>query len=376
VGVQQSVDTPTIERFGESLSGLPQPFVVEVFGDHLPTLRRLSVEAVKRLRKIPALTDIFNNDAYPVTQLRIAPRPAAMRAFGIAPADLNRQLRPALRGEVAAQMPDGDRHRNLYIRLAGAEQLATEELGRILIRTRHGWTPLHLLADLNIETLPNQIRHLDGARVLDILAAPNGPVGDAIQEAKRGLVALTLRPGYRSAYAGLFVELDQVALMLVVAAVAALLLMSGILIVHFGGWRMPLILLLPSPPGVHPRGLGARPGRHRAECHCARRLSHPDRDQPQPRHRPPASDPAGRARRIGTGARRARGRRHPLSTHLPDHPDGNTGHAAHRPRLGDRGRPGARSRRHRPRRDRLELGLVYQPPPSALSALAPELSFR
>jgi hypothetical protein len=47
-----------------------------------------------------------------------------------------RQLRPALRGEVAAQMPDGDYHLNLYVRLAGAEQLATEELGRTLIRTR------------------------------------------------------------------------------------------------------------------------------------------------------------------------------------------------------------------------------------------------
>ena len=247
LGVQQSIDTPTIERFGESLSGLPQPFVVEVFGDHLPTLRRISVEAVERLRKVPALTDIFNNDAYPVTQLRIAPRPEAMRAFGITPAELNRQLRPALRGEVAARMPDGDYHLNLYIRLAEAEQLTTEELGRTLIRTRHGWTPLHLLADLKMETLPNQIRHLDGARVLDILATPKGSVGDAIQAAKRGLETLSLPPGYRISYSGLFVELDQAALMLVVAAVAALLLMSGILVVHFGGWRIPLVLLLQIP---------------------------------------------------------------------------------------------------------------------------------
>jgi Cu/Ag efflux pump CusA len=100
---------------------------------------------------VPALTDMFNNDACPVTQLRIAPLPEAMRASGITPAELNRQLRPALRGEVAAQMPDGDYHLILHIRFAEAEQLATEELGRTLIRTRHGWTPLHLLADLKID---------------------------------------------------------------------------------------------------------------------------------------------------------------------------------------------------------------------------------
>lgn len=247
VGVQQSIDTPTIERFGESLSGLPQPFVVEIFGDHLQTLRRLSVEVVNQLRKVPALTDIFNNDAYPVTQLRISPKPAAMRAFAITPEDLNQQLRPALRGHLVAQMPDGDYHLNLFIRLAGAEQLTTDELGRTLIRTQRGWTPLRLLADLELETLPNQIRHLDGARVLDILATPRGSVDGAIQAAKQALDALSLPSGYRIAYTGLYVELDHAAVMLGAAAAAALFLMCGILILHFGGWRAPLILLLQIP---------------------------------------------------------------------------------------------------------------------------------
>jgi cobalt-zinc-cadmium resistance protein CzcA len=247
VGVQQSIDTPTIERFGESLSGLPQPFVVEIFGNHLQTLRSLSVQAAKLLRKVPALTDIFNNDAYPVTQLRITPRPAAMRAFGLTPAALTRQLRPALRGDLVAQMPDGDYHLNLFIRLAGAERLSAAELGRTLIRTRLGWTPLRLLADLEMETLPNQIRHLDGARVLDILATPRGSTGDAIQSAKRALAPLSLPPGYRIAYGGLYVALDRAAGQLAAAAAASLMLMAGILTLHFGGWRAPLILLIQIP---------------------------------------------------------------------------------------------------------------------------------
>jgi cobalt-zinc-cadmium resistance protein CzcA len=247
VGVQQSIDTPTIERFGESLSGLPQPFVVEIFGNHLPTLRKISVEAVKRLRTVSALTDIFNNDAYPVTQLRIVPRPEAMRAFGVTPADLQEQLRPALRGDVIAQMPDGDYHLDLYIRLADAEQLSPEELGHTLIHTRRGWTPLHLLADVKLVTLPNEIRHLDGARVLDILATPRGSTNGAIANARHALAGLSLPAGYRIGFTGLYLELDRAAVMLGVAAVVALILMAGILILHFGGWRTPLILLLQVP---------------------------------------------------------------------------------------------------------------------------------
>jgi len=247
VGVQQSMDTPTIERFGESLSGLPQPFVVEIFDDQLQTLRRLSTDVTEQLRKVPALTDVFNNDAYPVTELRIAPRPGAMRAFASTPADLERQLRPALRGQLVARMPQGNYHLDLFVRLAGTEQLSTEALGQSLIRTAQGWTPLHLLADLRLETLPNQIRHVDGARVLDILATPTGSLSGAIQAAKQAVDTLSLPPDYRVAYTGLYVELGRAAVMLAAAAAAAILLMAGILILHFGGWRVPLILLLQIP---------------------------------------------------------------------------------------------------------------------------------
>src|SRR6185437_1490042 len=49
-GVQLSIDTPTFERVGESLSGLSQPFVISVFGSDLSQLRRLSLEITARLR--------------------------------------------------------------------------------------------------------------------------------------------------------------------------------------------------------------------------------------------------------------------------------------------------------------------------------------
>jgi cobalt-zinc-cadmium resistance protein CzcA len=207
-------------------------------------------------------------------------------------------------------MPDGDYHLNLCVRLAGAEQLATEELGRTLIRTRHGWTPLHLLADLELKTLPNQIRHLDGARVLDILATPKGSVGDAIQAAKQGLDAIPLPAGYRIAYGGLCVELDRAALMLAAAVVAALLLMSGILVLRFGGWPIPLILLLQIPLaftggalalalsgiGLNAIALvgfltliGISLNHGIALLHWTRQPNAPDRDQSSPSARPSAS---------------------------------------------------------------------------------------
>ena len=248
-GVQLSVDTPTIERLGESLSGLPQPFVVHVFGSSIRELRRLSQQITARLRHIPALSGIFNNDGYTVTQLTIAPRTAALAAYGLTPASLYAQLDPLLNGEVIAQVPEGNVPLDLYLRLADAPRRSLAQLAALPVRTG-GWTPLGELARLSLLSTPNQIDHIAGARVLDILATPNGTLGSTVRAARRALRGLHLPPGYRITFGGLFAQLEHAALGLLLAVLAAFVLMVGILILQFDGLLVPGILLLEIPLAI------------------------------------------------------------------------------------------------------------------------------
>jgi len=57
---------------------LPQPFVIDIFGNNVDQLRELADQTVARLRPIRALTGIFNNDGYLITELQIIPRPDAL----------------------------------------------------------------------------------------------------------------------------------------------------------------------------------------------------------------------------------------------------------------------------------------------------------
>ena len=248
-GVQLSVDTPTIERLGESLSGLPQPFVVHVFGRSLRTLRRLSQQITARLRRIPALSGIFNNDGYAVTQLTITPRSAALAAYGLTPAALYTQLDPLLNGEVLERVPEGNQPLDLYVRLKGAPRKSLRQLANLPIRT-HGWTPLGQLARLSLSSTPNEIEHIDGARALDILATPNGTLGATVAAARRALAGLVVPSGYRIAFGGLFAQLERAALGLGIAMLAAFVLMVGILVLQFDGLLVPGILLLEIPLAV------------------------------------------------------------------------------------------------------------------------------
>ncbi|MDA8093276.1 MAG: efflux RND transporter permease subunit [Betaproteobacteria bacterium] len=248
-GVQLAIDTPTIERVGESLSGLPQPFVIHVFGNSVGKLRAVAGKIAERLRPIPALSNLFNNDGYPVTQLQIEPRDSALAAYGLTPTQLYAQVNPLLNGEVLAQVPQGNVPLDLYMRLADAPQSSLSALAHLPIRT-NGWTPLGSLAQLDLVETPNQIRHIAGARALDILATPTGTLGSTIAAARQALSGMKLPAGYRIAFGGLYAELERAALGLMVAASAAFLLMVGILILQFDGLLIPGLLLLEIPLAI------------------------------------------------------------------------------------------------------------------------------
>jgi cobalt-zinc-cadmium resistance protein CzcA len=245
-GVQTSIDTPTIERVGESLSGLPQPFVIDVYGSNIDGLRNLSQQMVERLRPISALTGIFNNDGYLITELQITPRTAALAARHMTAADLYAQIQPLLNGEIVAEVPEGNVPLALYVRMAGAPDQSIDDLSRLPIRT-DGWTPLGQLADIRMAPTPSQIRHIDGARSLEILATPTGPLGSTIASARKALAGLHMPAGYRYEFGGLYPQLESAVLGLAAASIAAFLLMAAIMILQFDGLLVPGLLLLQIP---------------------------------------------------------------------------------------------------------------------------------
>lgn len=246
-GVQLAVDTPTIERVGESLSGLPQPFVIHVFGTSVSELRTLSEQITARLRRISALSNVFNNGGYPVTQLQIEPDAQALGVNGMTPASLYAQIDTLVNGEVIARVPEGNVPLDLYLRLAYPSPEGLAALNALPIRTPDGWTPLSQLARLRLVGTPNQLQHVSGARALDILATPNGPLGSTDAAARKALAGLHFPAGYRIEFGGLAAELERAALGLVIATLAAFAIMIGILLLQFDGLLIPAILLLEIP---------------------------------------------------------------------------------------------------------------------------------
>ncbi len=246
-GVQIAVDTPTVERVGESLSGLPQPFILHLFGNQVAVLRPLAEQITQRLRQIPALSDVFDNDGYPVIDLEIEPVPQALQRADITAADLARQIHLLIAGQVIAEVPHGVINQAIYLRLADATQQSPQQLAALPVKTGHGFMPLGQLANVRFKTVPNQLHHVMGVRSLDILATPNGPLMATEQAARSALKGLQLPRGYRIAFGGLAEEIEGTLLTLLAAGVMALALLLAILMLQFEGWLIPALLMLEIP---------------------------------------------------------------------------------------------------------------------------------
>jgi cobalt-zinc-cadmium resistance protein CzcA len=244
--VQTVIGTPTLERVGETLSGLPQPFVIDVYGDSIEALQSLSNEVTHRLSGVSDLSDVFNNDAYPVTELRITPNPDGLALHGITPVQLFSQLHILLAGQTVATVPEGNGHLDVFLRLADPTHLSIEQLNQIPVMTS-GWVALKDLADVHMVTGPNVIRHLNGLRAVEILATPTVPLGRVISASKKALATLPLPAGYEVRFGGLYPQLEHAALNVGVAAIVALALMLGILTLQFDGLLVPGLLLLQMP---------------------------------------------------------------------------------------------------------------------------------
>lgn len=244
--VQTAIGTPTLERVGETLSGLPQPFVIDVYGDSIATLQSLSSEVTRRLAGVPNLSGVFNNDGYPITELQITPRPNGLTLHGITPAQLFSQLHILLAGQTVATVPEGNGHVDVFVRLADPTHLSIEQLRQLPVMA-NGWTVLSDVADVRMATGPNVIRHLNGLRAIEILATPTAPLGQVIRASKRALATLSLPAGYEVKFGGLYPQLERAAIHVGIAAVVALALMLGILTLQFDGLLVPGLLLLQMP---------------------------------------------------------------------------------------------------------------------------------
>src|SRR5687767_8428549 len=206
-GIHGETGQPISHRLSHILSGTPAQIAISVYGEDLPTLRRIAREVEAELKKLAGTRDVTGNREAMVTTLPIRYRHDDLRQYGLTPAGAAQQVTAALSGEVVAEVNDGVRRYDMVVRLDPDSRKSVRDVRELLLRGKGGAkVKLREVADIGPEDAPMAIQRENGRRkaVISTNVAEGYNLGHLVAEVRRVTDPIVRRAGYEVHYGGHF----------------------------------------------------------------------------------------------------------------------------------------------------------------------------
>jgi cobalt-zinc-cadmium resistance protein CzcA len=241
---------PIIDSVTEDTNGTSANVAVEFAGADPDTLKDLATRAVALLAKVPGAIDVSVEQEGPQPQLVISPDRALCARYDVRIDEVNRLINTALGGEPVGTIFEGERRFDLVVRFARSLLTSPEAVGRLPVFSSAG-TPIPLAQLARIEVTDGQtiIAREGGKRRLTVRSdiAGRDQAGFVAEAQEVFSRELTLPPGYRLSWLGMFENLDRARRHFALVVPVTVLLIYALLFVTFKSHRAALLLLTSVP---------------------------------------------------------------------------------------------------------------------------------
>lgn len=178
------------------------PLVVEVSGDDLDVLRRLTDDLAGRIAAADAVYNVRSSFQGGQPELDLALRLDVAAAFGLAPDDLIGDLERRLSGEDVGEYSEGQRARTIRVGFGETEMV---DLAAIRVDTPDGGIlTVADIAEPRVVEGPREIRRERQRRVGRVTGyiVEGATLGEAVGQVEAVLATVDLPPGYRVSIGG------------------------------------------------------------------------------------------------------------------------------------------------------------------------------
>lgn len=229
---------------------------VSIQGDDLGELKRLSLEASRRMLAVPGLADLDSSmkDDRPTIEVRL--RRELASDLGVGVAQVGNALRPLLAGDAISswRAPD-DEHYGVRVRLPRDARTGMADLNALMIASSQTnadgtprMVPLRQIADLVPTTGANQISRRDLNREVELTANTAGrSQGEVARDVKTALDAMTWPAGYQYRFGGSTKSMNESFGYAVSALALAIIFIYMILASQFGSFFQPIAIMTSLP---------------------------------------------------------------------------------------------------------------------------------
>ena len=164
-----------------------KPVVVQINGEELHELKRLSDQSVTLLRESDQLSDVEPTLKRGAPELQISYDRLQMIRHGLTIGSVANQVRDLVKGAEATRLNRKDKRVPIVVRLATEDRETLEDVGHLIVNPGgSNPLPLNAVASLSVGEGPSEIRRIDGNRVALVQANIGGrSLGAAVDEVDR-----------------------------------------------------------------------------------------------------------------------------------------------------------------------------------------------
>lgn len=258
---------PIQMRFNELIAGVRSDVAVKVFGDDMEVLTDVGSRIESVLAAVPGAADTKVEQTTGLPVLTIHLKRNEMARLGLNVADVQDVIEVAFGGKAVGWVFEGDRRFDIVVRLPERLRASVEEMSRLPVPLPPGgrsmagaavipvaarspaFVPLGSVAELEIAPGPNQVSRENGKRRVVVTTNVRGrDIGSFVAAAEERIrEAVTIPPGYWTAWGGQFEQLLSARRRLEVVVPVALLLIFGLLFTTFGTAREALLVFTGVP---------------------------------------------------------------------------------------------------------------------------------
>ena len=232
-----------------SLFSLRTPVEVEIRGEDLGGLRRLSAETVGLLSALPGLADVRSTQQAGHPELQILYDRERLASYGLDLRAVAELVRHKVQGRVATGLRRDERTIDVLVRLREEDRLGVEELERLVVNPG-GEVPIRLgsVAGIRIAEGPSEIRRIDQQRAALVTANVEGlDLGTAAGAIRSALGAAAFPPGFTFLVSGQSTEMERSLESLLFALGLAVFLVYIVMAGQFESLVHPFVILFTVP---------------------------------------------------------------------------------------------------------------------------------
>ena len=242
---------------GGGLGGAIAPLQVELRGQEVDELQRLSQELLTRVKSIPGVVDVKSSLGDPKPEYRIDVNRDIANEVGLDIGQIATTIRPVLAGETATRWedPTGE-ERDVVVQVAPEQRRTVEDIATIPLATSRqaadgaaATVPLRDIATIELGTAPAQIDRKNLQRVATISGStsPELSIAEASAAIQQSVNEMKLPPGYSVHLGGETEDLQETTGYVLESIALAIILIFLILASQFESFTQPFAIMLSLP---------------------------------------------------------------------------------------------------------------------------------